>query len=198
MAASSPYTVTELLAAASDVLGRNGFSQAEFSSLEAWPLSNARVFEDAYTIVTVAVYETWGGLVSHWADAQAALVDLISARINRSEPKAWEGYLVLFTPGIIESGSSTAATRIRYNISRVRKLVAAGDELGELADIERALLPVLPLQLVESSPQETDVLQLLPQILSGKGVSHEVASALIDAFSTQEPLMERLHSARAR
>jgi hypothetical protein len=195
---TSAFTSSTLLAAASEVLQAHGYQPAKPEHLRDWTESNARVFEDAYGIVAVVVHETWQDLLSHWIDAQAALVDLISARVGRSEPKAWEGYLVLLTPSVMEAGSEPEAQAIRYDTSRVRKLVASGDDLSHLGDIERVLLPVLPIQSEVARESETSVLHVLPGILAQKGISVEAARALIRAFSNQESLMDGLHSVRVQ
>lgn len=195
---TSAYTSSTLLAAAAEVLQAHGYQPAKPEHLKDWTGSNARVFEDAYGIVAVVVHETWQDLLSHWIDAQAALVDLISARVGRSEPKAWEGYLVLLTPSVMEAGSESSAQAIRYDTSRVRKLVASGDELSHLGDIERVLLPVLPIQSAVAGETETSVLDVLPGILTQKGISAEAATSLIRAFSNQESLMDCLNSVRIK
>ena len=87
----SAYTSISLLTAAAEVLRAHGYQPAKPENRKEWNGSNARVFEDAYGIVALVVHETWKDLLSHWIDAQSALVDLISARVSRSEPKAWEG-----------------------------------------------------------------------------------------------------------
>ena len=92
----------------------------------------------------------------------------------------------------MEAGSEPAAQAIRYDTSRVRKLVATGDELSQLSDIERALLPVLPIQSEIAPEAETSALDVLPEILAQKGVSAEAAKSLIRAFSKQESLMDCL------
>jgi hypothetical protein len=195
---ASAYTSSTLLAAAAEVLQNHGYQPARPENLKDWTGSNARIFEDAYGIVAVVVHETWQDLLSHWIDAQAALVDLISARVGRSEPKSWEGYLVLLTPSVMEAGSESAAQAIRYDTSRVRKLVASGDEISHLGDIERVLLPVLPIECEGARESETSVLHDLPEILAQKGISVEAARALIRAFSNQESLMDCLHSVRIK
>ena len=63
-----------------------------------------------------------------WLQAQAALVDLISAFFHRSDAKAWEGYLVLLTPSVLPHDAALEVTEIRRNTTHVRKLVATGDE----------------------------------------------------------------------
>src|ERR1017187_2997901 len=195
---ASAYTSSTLMAAAAEVLQAHGYQPARPENLKDWTGSNARIFEDAYGIVAVVVHETWQDLLSHWIDAQAALVDLISARVGRSEPKSWEGYLVLLTPSVMEAGSELAAQAIRYDTSRVRKLVASGDELSHLGDIERVLQPVLPIQPAVAPETETSVLDGLAEILARKGTSAEAAKSLIRAFSNQESLMDCLHLVRMK
>jgi hypothetical protein len=192
------YTSGTLLAAAGEVLQTHGYLAAKPEYLKNWTISNARVFEDAYGIVAIVVYETWQDLLSNWIDAQAALVDLISARVGRSKPKAWEGYLVLLSPSVMESGSESAAQSIRYDTSRVRKLIASGDEISGLGDVERVLLPVLPIKSGVAPDSEASVLDVLPEILVKKGIPSEAARSLIRAFSNQESLMDSLHAFRKK
>jgi hypothetical protein len=195
---TSTHTSSTLLAAAAEVLQAHAYRPAKREYLRDWTESNARVFEDAYGIVAIVVYETWQDLLSQWINSQAALVDLISARVARSEPKAWEGYLVLLTPSVMDAGSESAAQAIRYDTSRVRKLVASGAEISDLGDIERVLLPVLPIESALAPGTETSVLDVLPEILVQKGVSSDAAQSLIRAFSNQESLMDCLHSGRKK
>jgi hypothetical protein len=185
-------TPTDLLAAASAGLEEGGYARVEEAKLGAWPISGARLYEDAYSIVTVIVYETWAELESGWPDAQGALVELMSAHMTSADAKSWEGYLVLLTPG-----SSPAATdgvsAIRYDTSRVRKLVATGDELKRLSDVERALLPLLPLAAAIDIKAQSSVLDLLPDLLASKGIDRVAVEVVIGAFREQQPLLERLH-----
>ncbi|HXR54245.1 MAG TPA: hypothetical protein VN793_04275, partial [Acidimicrobiales bacterium] len=86
----------QLLAEASEVLTAGGYRLIE--SPASWP-SSARIFEDPYGIVALYVFDTWAQLYTEWKDAQGLLVDLISAYIDRPDPKTWEGYLTLLTAG---------------------------------------------------------------------------------------------------
>lgn len=58
--------------------------------------------------------------------------------------QAWDGYLVLLTPSLQPSSTWTEGTEIRYNTSRVRKLVGTCDDLKSLRDVQNILQPVLP------------------------------------------------------
>lgn len=137
-------TTSQLLAAASELLDSGGYSPVP--SGIGWP-SSSRLFEDAYGIAAIVVFDTWAELVDGWSDDQGRLVEAISAHLRRPEPKSWEGYLVLLTPAVLQSAARTELASIRYDTMRVRKLVATRDELGTLDDVEQALLPLLPLKV---------------------------------------------------
>jgi hypothetical protein len=190
-------TPTDILAAASDVLTAGGYRRAPRDEQVQWPSQNARLFEDAYGIVGVVVYDTWQALSETWLEAQASLIETMSNFVTSSDPKAWEGYLVLFTPSVLAGEARLEAERIAYDTNRVRKLVATGEELRALSDVQRALLPLLPLDEVQIGP-EAAALGLLPEILAAKGVEREAVDIVIDAFIDQQPLVERLHEYRLR
>lgn len=195
--AESPLTATDIVAAASACLQSGDYTPVPESRLEQWQLPAARVYEDHYSVVALLVYESWGELASNWTDAQAALVELISAHMTSDDPKSWEGYLVLLTPGVAPGEVHPSVADIRYDVSRVRKLVATGNELTQISDVERALLPLLPMQPPASARGDASVLSLLPSLLAGRDIDEGAVTAVIDAFIAQEPLVESLHKYRA-
>ncbi len=187
-------TTTDILAAASEYLTDGGYRRIDSVDLGKLAKTGARLFEDAYGIVAVVVYDTWRELSESWPEAQAALVEVISQYVGQSEAKAWDGYLVLCAPGVLASEARFEPTEIRYNTSRVRKLVAAGDELRTLSDVERSLLPLLPLEAdVELKDQES-ALEVLPELLSQRGLPQQAVRVVIQAFLEQLPILESLHS----
>ena len=102
-----------LLARACELLLDGEYRPVPDAASLAWPTSNARVFEDPFGVVCIAVFDTWQELDADWPDAQAAVVELLSEHVSAGEPKAWEGYLVLLTPGAparIAGRSSASAT----------------------------------------------------------------------------------------
>lgn len=191
--ADAGLTVTDILAAATRLLETGGYRRAERDLGDAWPSGSARVFEDAYSIVAVVAFETWSSLSTSWPDAQAALVELISAAVSNADPKAWDGYLVLLTPGEPSDEQRADAGEIRYNTSRLRKLVATGRDLSFLSDVERALSPLLPLNVDVEATDRASVLELLPDLLAPRGARREDVRVLLDAFHAQQPLIEALH-----
>ena len=189
----TPFTITTLIAAAAEILEGPGFRTVDPSATSAWRATEARVYEDAYSVVCVAVYETWAALSSLWADDQANLVELISRTFARTEAKAWDGYLVLLTPSVVPATERQEAINIQRNTVHVRKLLAAGDEIQTVADVRRTLLPLLPLEIEEAS-RPSNVLLSLPPLLVRYDVDEEISGVAIAAFLEQRPIIEAVHS----
>lgn len=183
-------SAVQALAEATSVLKRGGYRPIE--PPDVWP-TTARVFEDPYGIVALRVYDTWQQLKADWADAQGMLVELISASVGRGEPKAWEGYLVLFALGPMLDSERRELVELRYNTNRVRKLVATSEDLGSLADVQTALLPLLPLQVDEPRDSSGGLLGRLPDLLAERGIDRKLTATAVDAFSRNESAMQRLH-----
>lgn len=191
---SAELTVTQLLAAATDVLTSSGYVGATMQGRNSSPASTSRVFEDPYGIVAAYIFESWNQLLDEWHLAQGELVDLMTETLSRPEPKAWEGYLILMTPGLMPIGERTIINEIRADTNRVRKLVAAGDELGTLDDIRTFLLPLVPLQMDSSLSGQAGLLESLPQLLKEHGVPSPVTDVVLQAFSENESIFQRLHT----
>jgi hypothetical protein len=107
------------------------------------------------------------------------LVDLLGQR---------GGYARFISPG------SWDAT---YDTNRVRKLVATGDELGTLDDVEQALLPLLPLEVESQFEPGHALIERLPSLLAEHGIEVEAAQTVVDAFVANESILERLHEHRS-
>jgi hypothetical protein len=191
MKGSVGFTVTDLIASASQVLLANGYQQI-IGRFSEWETSTLRLFEDEYGIVGLAVFETCADLLRSWSEIQDKLVDVISRNVGKQEFKAWDGYLVLLTPSLAPS-ETDAIELIRYDIRRVRKLVATGDDLVLATDVRRVLRPLLPLRLSLSNPEQISALDLLPKLLKKDSIAEAVTRRLIEAHKRQEPLLERLH-----
>lgn len=149
--------------------------------------------EDDYSVVGVAGFDTWPQLRDQWGEAQSALVSLLSQRLSRSAPKAWDGYLILFT--LATPTDQAEVVSIERDTTRLRKIVATGDLLQTLADVDRLLDPFLPLPGSSTNDVVFDILSELPAILSPE-VDVEDSKVVIAAFRELEPLVERLHRSR--
>jgi hypothetical protein len=188
------YTSTDLIATASQVLLEGGYRQIN-GRFPEWDTPTSRLFEDEYCVVGIAIFETCKELLQTWPDIQAVLVDVISRHVGNQESKSWDGYLVLLTPGPAPSESDALET-VRYDTTRLRKLVATGDDLKLPTDVERVLRPLLPLRPERASLGQESALDLLPRLLTAQKIPEEVTRGLVDAFRQQSPLLEQLHQQR--
>ena len=188
----SALSRTQLLAAVTDVLTLGGYHQGPVTVDQA----DFRLFEDALGIVGLAVYDTWPQLLDSWHLAQGWLVDAIAENLNTREPKAWEGYLVLMTPGLHSPADELVVSDLRNNTNRVRKLVATGNELSDLGTVRDVLLPLLPIDLQGVEAVQGGVLDMLEEVLMSNGISEAVAQTVVEAFSQNESVVESLHARR--
>ena len=182
---------TTLLASSAEFLTEAGYRLVAAESARDWQTANAKLFEDRYSLVGVVVYDTWRELAEGWPDAQARLVDTMATRLSRTEPKTWDGYVVLLTPGYSGTNSRNVSL-IRYDTTRVRKFVATGEDLKALGDVKRALLPLLPLSTVRLEPFR-DKLAVLKEALATRGIAPDDAERVILAFSKNEPILLALY-----
>ena len=185
------FTTTDLIASASHELLDGGYHQIN-GRFPEWETPTSRLFENEYSIVGLVAYETCGDLLKSWPDVQGTLVDVISHYVGSQESKSWDGYLVLLTPGLATSDVD-AIEAVRYNTTRLRKLVATGDDLKLSADVTRVLRPLLPLQSERADLGLESVLDLLPKLLAADHIPENVTRLLVDAYKKQEPMLEQLH-----
>ena len=179
---------TQIAAGATAALVDGGYVRVEAET----PSLQLRVFEDSFGIVAIAVFESWHELASKWHEAQGYLVDVMAAKLGRREAKAWEGYLVLLTPGLVPAIEHTAVQSIRSDTTRVRKLVGTGSDLSTLASLANVLLPLLPLR-IDDLASGPDVLSHLSGILTESGLSSEIADLVVKSFERNESIIENIH-----
>jgi len=191
-------STTSLLAEATELLEGGQYLQAEPKSDGHWPTKNVRLFEDTYSIVALLVFDTWKELSETWIEAQTALIELMSTHIRSWEAKAWDGYLVLLTPALVDSNEAFKPSQIRYNTNRVRKILATGDDLKELSDVESALLPLLPIQSGLNFVEIQSSLELLPTLLSGYGISEEIVKVVVNSYLGGRSLMQEIDNHRVQ
>lgn len=187
---ASELTQSQLESGISEIMQSSGYS--EVRSDVGTVLD--RVFEDEYGIVALAVFPDWSSLETRWPDAQGEFVDMLSEVLDRSEPKAWEGYLVLVTLESVTWDASRVLASIRRDINRVRKLVITGAEVPSLSFLSAALLPVLPIESREQEIPSGNLLDALPITLEqATGVEPRVTVSVRDAYLENETLMEAIH-----
>jgi hypothetical protein len=190
-------STTTILRHAIDQLARAGYATATIDSDEALPERSA-LAEDPFGIALIAVYETWSDLAEKWLDAQGYLVRRITESLSSANPKAWDGYLLLLTPAYSES--VRAEDEIRYDTTRVRKLVGTGDTVRALVDLDTVLLPLLPLDDRDlSEGNDRPFRERLFVLLCAEQIRTDVARSILDSFEAHESgvlekLVEVLHS----
>ena len=195
---SVALNASQIMAAAASILVGGGYRQALAGLGEEWTDESARLFEDPYSVVAVLVFPTWAELKDRWPEAQASLVSAMTRSISSADPKVWEGYLVLLTPSTA-GRDRTILDSVRRDTSRVRKLVATGEELRHLLDVEQLLSPLLPLDVNHAqnlAPE--DPLTHLPSLPALRTVSRDAINLMVDAFRDQLPMLDRLHQARKK
>jgi hypothetical protein len=186
-------TGTQIVGAATELLVGHGFSS--MGEIETPSGSIIRTFEDRLSVVGIAYFATWQGLDAGWIEAQGALVELMSDRLTRSDPKAWEGYLLLFTSDL--APDALAVDRVRRDTTRLRKLVTTGSELKSIAGVGDALLPVLPLELDGGTSDAERILDRLPQLLEPSGIDPGLARRVVIAYEANRSPMEEIWNWRS-
>lgn len=181
-------TGTQVIGAATELLLEHGFLST--GELETPNGHTVRTFEDQLSIVGITFFDTWRALEMNWPEAQGAVVELMSTRLTRSDPKSWEGYLLLLTTD--EALDSLALDKIRRDTTRLRKLVTTGSELRSIASVRTALLPVLPLELDGSRGEGGRILDRLPQLLAPTGIDPELTRRVVLAFDENRSPMEEI------
>ena len=152
------------------------------------------VFEDERSIVGVVTFATWAELESSWQQVQAEMVARISKHMLRTDPKSWDGYLVLIT--LDSTAPARAVAQVRCNTHRLRKLVATGQELTAISAIEGILLPVLPFTMAPTGAARATLIERLPEMLESKGVDHSLTAAAIASSRENRSPMEGIWSWR--
>lgn len=186
-------TVLQVVGAVGDALDGAGYRRVQQRHDAGNSTSGFRVYEDEFGVIGLRVFESPSLLMEGWADAQTQLVSVIGSYIGREEDKAWDGYLVLLTPIPTTPAELDAMNGIRYDTTRVRKIVATGDELRSIADVSRVLQPLLPLESASGLEGTRTGLELLPDLLAEQGVDPSLTRRVIDAFNRQEPMIRVIH-----
>lgn len=194
MTSPAALTPTDLIAASSSILAAAGYQAVDDAE---WNTATTRLYEDVYGIVGMAVFSTCSELLRSWPDLQASLVGVMSQKVGRAESKAWDGYLVLLTPGVAPS-DDLEIEDIRYDTTRLRKLIATGEDLMTAGDVEQLLRPLLPLRFEQGALSSRSALDLIPGILADKGIDREIAADVVRSFVDRKPLIETIHRHRAK
>lgn len=129
-------------------------------------------------------------------EAQASLAQALVQRVGLApeSPKRWDAYLVLLTVGNIDDIHAEPLFDLAYDLSQVRRIVRSGVR-PTVADVERALRPVLPLAGVDRDLNPSDVISALQARLVADGMDKAEVESLIAEFrSTAGDFEEELES----
>ena len=190
---TSSLTPTDIIASATHVLTDHDYRRVSGELDPNLSTTGIRLFEDEYGIVAVAVYDSWEELEAKWIDAHSALVDLLERHVMKTEGKAWDGYVVLITPLQLTREQLAAATDIRYDTHRTRKLVITGNDIKSISDVQNALLPILPLRIDDNLLSQSSALEVLPELMAERGIEQSAVISIIDSFTKDESILSGLH-----
>lgn len=190
---STDLTLSAIIGQASKTLQEGGYRVVRTSELPLTINEFSLLAEDRFSIVVVTAYETVRELVDRWADVQADLVDYFGKRLSTADPKVWECYLVLLSPGATTSSQKSKIEQIRFDTRHIRKIVAIGSDLETTKDVSLALLPVLPMEKIEKLPERKSELEELPEMLAHHGANPESVRVVVHAFNRQASIMQELH-----
>ncbi|MCU1509496.1 MAG: hypothetical protein JWQ12_1761 [Glaciihabitans sp.] len=178
----SSISDSTLLAAARNVLVATGFQEVDVSKSKEIDPTRTRLFEDPYSLVLVAAFQSAAELIDAWPRVQSALAALITRTIDRNDAKAWDGYLVLLLGRPPVRDDLATLSKIAYDTRRVRKIIVTPDMIGADLDLTNALLPVLPLPVLPSLGTHTSMEQVLESMEESLGTRAKLGlQALFEA-----------------
>lgn len=190
---TTDLTLSAIIGQAKKTLEDNGYRVVRTSELQLTIHEFSLLAEDQFAIVAVSAYETVKELVDRWADIQADLVHYFDKRLSRADPKLWECYLILLSPSTPSSSQKDKIEQIRYDTREIRKIIVTGHDLETTKDVSDALLPVLPMEKIESLAENKSDLEELPFILAQHGADPESVRIVVRAFDQQGSIMQELH-----
>lgn len=189
-----------LLSELARLFAESDIRQIDRARYQSWP-SHAVAFEDEYAVISVWAFDSVDSLVNGWGAAQDYVVRLLGKNVENTDPKSWDGYLVLIAVDGVPEGLAAELSNIRSDTRRVRKLVITADDLpSRISDplevtphVRRALAPILDLD-VNSGLGRSDPLDSLPTRLSGSLGAAEHLAAVVAAYEAGGSLLDELHN----
>ena len=105
---------------------------------------NILLFEDDSLFGFVVLYDSVEVLLETWKSTQAHFIQRHASSLRRTNMKTWNCYAAFLSSGTAAENQKAALSVIEEDLSLTRKLVADG--ISTQRDVQRALLPVLPIQ----------------------------------------------------
>lgn len=193
-----------LLSEVTRLFAESNIRQVDRELYQSWP-AGAIAFEDEYSVIAVWSFDSVESLVNGWGAAQDHVVRLLGSNVVNTDPKSWDGYLVLAAVDGVPDALAAELSNVRSDTRRVRKLVITADDLpSRITDplevtpyVRRALAPILDLA-VNSDLGQSDPLDSLPTRLPASlGVAQNLA-AVVAAYEAGGSLLDGLHTDLAK
>jgi hypothetical protein len=181
------------------LLSSSGAKLVSRSRYEHWP-EGASAYEDQYSIIAIWPYDSFHDISDQWISAQDDVISLMSSNISSSDPKSWDGYLVLVTTEGIPEGMADRLNEIRSDTRRIRKLVVTGDDLPGTAESEleitqalrRLLAPVVNVSIEKSLMQPDPLATIAGRAALSPQMESDLMIAL-GAYRRGLPPIEAIH-----
>jgi hypothetical protein len=184
-----------LLAAANNALVANGFHEVDVAKSQEIDSTRTRLYEDQYSLVLVASFQSASELIQEWPRVQSTLAALITRTIDRHDAKAWDGYLVLLLGRQPLREDAVTLSTIAYDTRRVRKLIVTPDMISADLDLTEALLPVLPLPTLPELGTHTSMEHVLEEMEESMGSRSKAGlQALLEASLQNSPPFSALEA----
>lgn len=146
------------------------------------------LFEDEAIFGFVAQFDNAAQLLASWRDKQSLFIQKSAGVLRRASMKSWNCYSVFFCSEIANEAHRRAMAEVEEDLALTRKLVADG--VTTLRDVQRALLPILPIQN-HAAPSGATTLNLASRLetwspqairaLEGNATAAELIDILWDA-----------------
>lgn len=188
-----------LLTEITRLLAESEIVRVDCARHQTWP-AGSMAFEDEYSVIAVWTFESVEELVAGWGAAQDHVVDFLGANVIATDPKSWDGYLILVSMDGVPEELVAELSAIRSDTRRVRKLVLTADDLPirvfdslELTpQVRRTLAPILDLDL-DTTPGRSDPLATLPKRVAGAFGDSAHLDVVIAAYEAGKSPLDALH-----
>jgi hypothetical protein len=105
--------------------------------------SNSLIFESANLLGFVCQYQAAADLIERWSADQARFLKQHAAKLRTDPLKAWNIYSIFITPEPVDSEQKQQLEDIEEDFNSTRKIARGG--IGGRSELQRALLPILPI-----------------------------------------------------
>lgn len=142
-----------LLLEAQSLLERSGYEVRTIRTAEM-----QLIFEDDFIIGMVAVFQSVQSLIDTWQSVQDGFLTTYQGLMQKELDKAWNSYVVFLSTEVVSADNKDKIAAIEENLRGARKIVGTG--IVSSMDLEKAFLPILPIQKTVNITRE-DHLQRL-------------------------------------